>query len=401
MKISVSDINIKFSYFFILYLFWGYIIYNFLILFGMPSILGGYFGLLTVIGSLGYSLFFTKNMKKVISASYFFSFISLSCFIWALFITLLYINQPERTGAIFQSLTLLVSWYALFFSGFFLPLINFQKFLSISKILLILFLGYTIFYIQTTNLFMLPFTQGGDIEDENLANYQGIARNLLVIGLILIAYTESRIKNLIWSIILAFLLFMIGARSEFYVFVLLIIAYHSIIAIKIKSSFIIIITIILFSLGAFINYYQEISESRQLNILDISHDASWSMRQEMKQFAILQIKESPIFGNFGGHTEFYGPAGNSVGAYAHNALSAYVNYGLVFFILFIAMCYLTFIFSMIQLVKHPKDKEWVLSFLLTFMVAFLVTFSKPVFWQIIYFSWGVFLGVLYKKKYIK
>jgi hypothetical protein len=367
----------------------------------MPSILGGYFGLLTVIGSLGYSLFFTKNMKKVISASYFFSFISLSCFIWALFITLLYINQPERTGAIFQSLTLLVSWYALFFSGFFLPLINFQKFLSISKILLILFLGYTIFYIQTTNLFMLPFTQGGDIEDENLANYQGIARNLLVIGLILIAYTESRIKNLIWSIILAFLLFMIGARSEFYVFVLLIIAYHSIIAIKIKSSFIIIITIILFSLGAFINYYQEISESRQLNILDISHDASWSMRQEMKQFAILQIKESPIFGNFGGHTEFYGPAGNSVGAYAHNALSAYVNYGLVFFILFIAMCYLTFIFSMIQLVKHPKDKEWVLSFLLTFMVAFLVTFSKPVFWQIIYFSWGVFLGVLYKKKYIK
>lgn len=400
MKISIHEANVSFSKFFFVVLFWGYILYNFAILFGAPSFLGGYFGLATVLGAVVFSVLAKPTIINSFRASYFFTFLSLGSLLWVIAVTAISYLDSNASAARAQSLTLIVAWIALYCTGFYIVFAEKEKLRKLSIFLIFLFLGYTIYYISTNVAFMLPFVKGGEVDDDNLASYQGIARNLLIAGILITAYTKKRIHNLVLAIIISFILFMVGARSEFYAFVLLLLSYHFLSAYKVKSSFIVIILFAVFSTGLFINYYEKISESRQLNITSVSKDESWQMRQQMQDFSLKVIKDHPIFGQFGGHGYFSDANGQNVGSYSHNILSGYANYGLIFFILFAAMCYLSFIYSTLQFIKNPKDEDWIFAFLFTFLVAFLITFSKPVFWSIIYMAWGVFIGVLYKKKYL-
>jgi len=400
MKISIHEANVSFSKFFFVVLFWGYILYNFAILFGAPSFLGGYFGLATALGAVVFSILAKPTIINSFRASYFFTFLSLGSLLWVIAITAISYLDSNASAARAQSLTLIVAWIALYCTGFYIVFAEKEKLRKLSIFLIFLFLGYTIYYISTNVAFMLPFVKGGEVDDDNLASYQGIARNLLIAGILITAYTKKRIHNLVLAIIISFILFMVGARSEFYAFILLVLSYHFLSAYKVKSGFIVIVLFAVVSAGLFINYYEKIADSRQLNITSVSKDESWQLRQQMQDFSIQIIKDHPVFGQFGGHGYYGSTNGNNIGAYSHNALSGYTNYGLLFFILFIAMCYLSFIYSTLKFIKNPKDEDWAFAFLFTLLIAFLITLAKPVYWSVIYMSWGVFMGVLYKKKYL-
>lgn len=398
MKISLHEANVSFSKFFFVMLFWGYILYNFAILFGSPSFLGGYFGLATMLGAVVFSILAKPTIINSFKASLFFSILSLGALLCVIVVTATSYLGSNLSAARMQSLTLIVAWIALYCTGFYLVFSEKEKLRKLSIFLIYLFFGYAVYYVITNNAFMLPFVKGGEVDDENLASYQGIARNLLIIGILVIAYTTKRIPNLILAVVLSFILFLVGARSEFYAFILLVLSYHFLAAYKVKSSFTVITFFAVFSVGLFINYYEKIADSRQLNVAAISKDESWQMRQQMQDYAILQIKKNPILGDFGGHGYFSDATGQSVGTYSHNALSGYTNYGLLFFVLFIAMSYLSFIYSALQFIKNPQNEDWIFAFLFTFLMAFLVTFTKPVYWSVIYMAWGVFMGTLYKIK---
>lgn len=401
MKISLHEANVSFSKLFFVALFWGYILYNFAILFGMPSFLGGYFGLATALGAVVFSLLTKPTIVNSFKASLFFSVLSLGALLCVIVVTATSYLSSNLSAARMQSLTLIVAWIALYCAGFYLVFSEKEKIRKLSIFLIYLFFGYAIYYVITNNAFMLPFVKGGDVDDENLASYQGIARNLLIIGILVIAYTTKRSTNLILAVVLGFILFLVGARSEFYAFILLLLSYHFLSAYKVKSSFIVIVLFAVVSAGLFINYYEKIADSRQLNITSVSKDESWQLRQQMQDFSIQIIKDHPVFGQFGGHGYYGSASGNNIGAYSHNALSGYTNYGLLFFILFIAMCYLSFIYSTLKFINNPKDEDWAFAFLLTFLIAFCITFSKSVYWSPIYLAWGVFMGTIYKDKFIK
>lgn len=107
------------------------------------------------------------------------------------------------------------------------------------------------------------------------------------------------------------------------------------------------------------------------------------------------IYQNPILGNFGGHVR-----DGSVGEGAHNIYSAYSNYGLVFFILFISINLYIAIKSTAKVIKFPNNKEWGFVFLLSFSVVLLLFTGKSVFWIVPYLLWGVFLGIEYSEKNI-
>jgi hypothetical protein len=401
MKISTYHLNIKFSQLFFFGLFLGYILYNIFILFGLPSFLGGYFGGATLLGFIVFSLLLKSTIKNICKTSLFFSSLVIVSFLWVIIVTLVSILDGSNSQARMQSYTLLITWLPLFCTGFYIVLAEKEKLKKISVFLLILFSFYAVYHVISTSTYMLPFTKGGDVDDENFATYQGIARNLTIIGVFLTAYISSKLKNLACVLMLSALLFLVGARSEFYAYMLITLGYHALVAFKLKSSFLVILTFIVFSAGIAINYYEELQSSRQFNISDLSQDASWALRNEMKEYAIEQIKTHPILGNFGGHGYFDDTQGNSIGSYSHNILSGYQNYGLLFFLSYGAMCFFSFFYSLRKLIQAPKDSDWVFAFLLTFLTAFLIIFSKSVFWQVPYLAWGVFMGVLYKDKFIK
>ncbi|WP_262933928.1 hypothetical protein, partial [Acinetobacter baumannii] len=249
---------------------------------------------------------------------------------------------------------------------------------------------YIIYFIITEGRIMLDFGTSDDFDRDVVSGYQGIARSFLIIAIIVTVFLKNRINAILATLIFGFILFVVGARSEFYGFIAAVLLYHSIMSLKYKTSFIAIALLLSTSVFLGIYYFNELMESRQLQVLDLSHSSSWVAREDMKQFAIKQIIESPVFGEFGGHVKYH-----SIGTYAHNALSGYVNYGLLFFVLYTVTIFSMFINSLYALIKSPSSKEWTLSFMFSFIVLFLIITAKPVFWPITYLAIGIYLGAKY------
>ncbi|MES5690121.1 hypothetical protein U2E19_19545, partial [Acinetobacter baumannii] len=70
------------------------------------------------------------------------------------------------------------------------------------------------------------------------------------------------------TLIFGFILFVVGARSEFYGFIAAVLLYHSIMSLKYKTSFIAIALLLSTSVFLGIYYFNELMESRQLQVLD-------------------------------------------------------------------------------------------------------------------------------------
>lgn len=399
MKISLNTIfnfNIKLSTYLFFFIFWGYILYTFLLYFSLiPPFLGGYFGILSLITALLFLPSFYLTNKYCNHASKKINFLIQSSLFICIFYTSIFFFLDNNPLAIQQSVELIIFWLALFPLGFYLVFCEKTKIVYTSIFLGILFLGFVIFYFTTTNKYMLPFGTSL-VEDENISGYQGLARNILIIAFLAFSFSKS-FKLKIFSVLMfSTILFAIGSRSEFFAYLLALILYLILSSYKLKYN--LLTTIILISTLCFSTYwfYDFISNSRVFNITNIDQDNSWNGRNQLKEFAIQTLQKHFILGDFGSHITNTGNANK--GTYAHNILSGYVNYGIFFFIFTTLTCYITTIFSAYKIIINPNNNSWLFAFLLSFTVCFLVTVSKPIFWPIIYLSWGVFLGTLYIHK---
>lgn len=400
-KISLLGINKNIASIMFLLIFIGYVLYNTLLLYQfIPPFLGGYFGIVTTIAFLlmgAFSSFTLKNSLKYskLSLLAFFALIN------AIVATIASYFYSDISVAVYQSFLTIIFWIAFYCIGFYIPQFNIEKIRKICLFFVYLFFGYAVWYYITENSFMLPFVKGELVDTEELASYQGIARNLLIVATFIIAFSKSNIANLIHTIALFIILFMLGARSELVAFFLIVMAYHLIRSIKIKSSFIVATIIIVIVAFAAVLNYAELGESRQFAIFNASQDASWQQRNDRELFAINTIQKNPILGDFGAYLNQGGVGSQNVGGYAHNALSAYTEYGLLFFISYIIVIFGTLFSSLAYYIKDLRNPYWAFSFLMCLQVAFLIVFSKNVAWSITYLAWGVYFGTLYYHSKLK
>ncbi len=303
----------------------------------------------------------------------------LSLFIWlvawaSLWMAINFAARPQDP-AHEQLATTLLLWVPLFMLSMVIPLYS-DGFRNVLWISWIVILALAVSAVDASLLMAV-----GTVEEA--ASYQGLARSLMVTSSLLVASTDRKVMRWALAGVSIFGLFLIGARSELYGFL---VAYvFTEFLLNKRSVFGRGLFVGLLALGAALvaRNLNILGSSRQLEILDLSESTSWLAREYMQQVALSQIVDNPILGAYGGHWV------SGEGDYAHNALSVWVSLGLPGFVLYCALCVAATLAAVRALLRSPMSRVAQLATLMNVSTVLLVVLAKPLFWEMAAFAWGL------------
>lgn len=335
----------------------------------------------------------------------------------------LLLSESYITKASIQSVETIILWACLFFVGLLLPLESktLQRLFFISFVIILSYLAY--YSISTGSIVYVARKLYGNSTD--ISSYQGFARSVLIILLFLMAFIHSARMRAFYILGGIFVLFLLASRSEFYAFLalsftlciiwgirnpkyLLILLFASLELLILAKPVIAPQVKVLFPSKPANGAVEVIPSptpsetqrqekpavspnvNRQLQVLDLPSTKSWISRQYLQKVAVEQIMENPLIGKFGGHV-----TGNHTGRYAHNALSAWVTYGLVGFLLYISLAMYGFLVAAREVIlKQQATPIWAFAFTLNFVCLLLIIVSKSVYWPLPALAWGVLAQAL-------
>lgn len=226
-----------------------------------------------------------------------------------------------------------------------------------------------------------------------IASYQGFARSALVVTA-LIMVRLSGLKMILFALSAFVLLFLLGARTEFVGVALII--FMSFIAgrghLLAKACMLIFAAILSISLIA--HFSTLIYHSRIDNLFHLEKDASWQTRQLFGSYAEATIHSHWLLGAYGSEIQHGG-----MGSYAHNALSAWVSFGLLGFLLFVGLNLACVGYMLIVTIKSGLRTTGLVQFALVMAIYAVVcmTFAKSVSDPIFAVSWGATAAVVAKR----
>lgn len=129
---------------------------------------------------------------------------------------------------------------------------------------------------------------------------------------------------------------------------------------------------------------------RQAEVFNLSESGSFQARLELLYQGWPHIVASPFFGDYGGQMR-----DGRFGDYIHNVLSAWRQYGLAAFLLYVGLCtwaaWLTF---QQVILRGSKDPMWLLALLVAAYSCALIVATKSVFWPLPAFAWGLVMARL-------
>ncbi|WP_104204266.1 hypothetical protein [Billgrantia saliphila] len=376
-------------------LFPGFIVYHTLVAMGLiPALLGGLFGVVSVMMFLVYAALLPSQLHVLSVSTRGFALTALVFFVYVLAWGLA--NYGLQGGgvmraALIQTVETLVLWLVLFMMGYRLPLDS-PRLARAFWIAFALIAGYLLFHVATTGQWMFFARQMIEAEEgENISTYQGYARSALVMLVFLIAVAQRAIVRAGLIVIGAFVMFVLGARSELYAFLALtavLLMLWAGVSVKYMLTLLAVVAVLI---ALVVSQFESLAGSRQLQILDLSGNSSWLARQNLGQRAVSQILENPLLGRFGGHISSSGVTGG----YAHSMLSAWVNYGLLGFLLYVGLTANAFLGSAYRMVMlGDRAAWWVFAFAINFVSLLLIVLAKPVFWPLPALGWGAFANAL-------
>ena len=373
----------------------------------------------------------------------------------------LILNDDYITKASVQSLETLLFWSCLFLVGLLLPLDS--KFLRWSFLTSFLVIMLFLLYFSVSTDSISYYTRRIYGQTTDISSYQGFARSVLFTLLLLLALFNSFRARACFIIGGVFVLFMLISRSDFYAFLAVSTVLCVIYGIKQPKYLLLLllvsVEVVLLAVPDIAPRITAITEtrapekivpepdagtlpadgdttrtpapaapedtatpatgqtdtrpapdktaaplrlSRQFEVLDISSSKSWKGRFALQKKALGQIAENPLLGKFGGHvlTEDTGKfTKGHTGRYAHNALSAWVSYGLAGFLLYVSLtlfgCLVT---ARHVILKRVDEPLWTFAFTLNLVCLLLIIVSKPVFWPLPALGWGVLAQALISQK---
>lgn len=220
-------------------------------------------------------------------------------------------------------------------------------------------------------------------------DYQGAALSFLIVSLAAGYATKSiSIRWVQWIIALGGL-FLIGARSEFAA------GFFAIALIEIMRKknnmeiiFLVGFVFVFIVISAVILSTVDF-DGRMLGLLNFSEDQSVMERKKMNESAWATILDYPIFGDFAS----YAP-----GNYGHNILSAWVDLGIVGFILLLMLLIIPVIFIVFFRVRDCAG-VYVLAFSFLGMCLLMLIFAKSYFYQLIPIALGVYSRTINKIRF--
>ncbi len=382
----------------LLTLYPGYLLYHTLVALGLiPAFLGGMFGLMSVLLTALFLPLLPYLQRELLAATrgYGLAVVGLLGFVlvWSAAGVVTQGGAAMRVAAT-QSLETVVLWLVLFLVAYRLPLDEawLVRSMWIAFAVTVLYLAI---YVATTGKVMFFARSLGDANAEEVSTYQGYARSAMVMLVFLLAVTRSALKRAAIIGLGGFVMFLLGARSELYGFLILSMGLLGVWSGISARYLAIMMAILVLGIVTLATQFEAIAESRQLQVFDLSGDSSWQARQRLEQKAVEQLLAHPLIGDFGGHIG----VGGSDGGYAHNVLSAWVNYGLPGFALYLGLTLAALAGSAHRMIlARDLSSCWVLAFSMNAVCLLLMVIAKPVFWPLPALGWGCFANALVRHR---
>lgn len=258
--------------------------------------------------------------------------------------------------------------------------INFFSFCWASAFLLI-------FYLLGGNEFIIFSVDGAQELDREL-DYQGVAVAYSLLAIFGVNYIKNIIIRFLCWIISLCVLFLVDARSEFVLVLIVLFGLEFIFNRDRTISYILafqfgFLSILIYVLILFFGYDFEIN-SRMGGVIDISNDESMLARDYLNNFGYQSIKNNLVFGDFAS----YPP-----GQYMHNIFSAWVDLGFAGFFLLLLILMLCLIVAFRS--KITKERSIVLMLFVACVI--LLLFTKAYFYILLPVALGLFVGSYSKK----
>jgi hypothetical protein len=223
-----------------------------------------------------------------------------------------------------------------------------------------------------------------------IASYQGLARSGLVTSALIMVWLRGW-KSLAFGFGALVLLFLLGARTEF-VGILLIMLISILTGSARWPAKILALAIVAVLVASVIGKFATILEqSRIRHLLNLGEDTSWQARALFTSRAQETIRSHWLLGSYGSELEEGG-----IGTYAHNALSAWVSFGLVGFLFFVGINLTCFGYTLIAAVRTRFRTVGLVqfAFVMSAYAIICMTFAKSVDDPIFAVSWGATAALL-------
>ncbi len=379
----------RLSLIFFFLLFPGLFFYSSAVSAGLiPAVIGGGFGITASIAFLALLPLLFVNATKLrgrslLATTLFFTLIIYTVF-WLLAHYFLGSAYQKRLDVFFQVVTTVVAWLALFSIGYFWPPNLSKGYRSV----LVFCLGCIALIVLTNIDFRRLIFLFGVSDADGALSYQGLARSASMTGLVLLSVLRSIRVSFIIAVLLLTTVFFIGARSEL-VGVVAVLPFIAYLHFRRRPLAIVLVIFVvgMMMLGVVVYYFDQLSMSRQFQLMNISESSSAVARASLHNQALEAIKEAPLLGNFAGQVEQHG----SIGAYAHNILSAWRQFGVVGFVLYLYLMFSSFALS-VRLLKKRQGQEADLPRIagtLSLFSLILMLGAQSVFWVFPALAWGL------------
>ena len=371
-------------------LFPGFVIYHYGIRVGLwRDVFWGMFGVVaTIMAIVGTVMFLSRLVKGLRPFSVFQVMLMGSLvhmIVWTLVSGVLIQPNDFLGAALIEALATVLIWIAMLFIGLYLTTRpdNLKTLLLLSSWIVLICLGHA-FY--TFGFPEGPLFVFGGFDGIMQPNYQGVGRSLLVVGLILAFSAKPNTGGSLFILIgLVILMLSIGSRAHLVVVILLAFT-HLILLLMVKN------TRGLGLVGCFVMLVSAVAlvdlvlDTRAAEILDLSSSASWNERMIAFSRSIEVIAEHPVMGSFGYH--HWDKAG-----YAHNLLSAWTQYGLLGFLLFVSISIYALGLSFKGLVlTQGREPCWAVAFYFNCAAMILTIALEPIMMSVFpALAWGLTL----------
>ena len=369
-------------------LFPGFVLYHYFVSAGiMPPVVGGLFGPVCLLLAAVYLLLLPLNLRRLLQSASLYTVAVFGFILYVLLVTVAHYasyNLGFIAAAAEQSFGVIIFWIALFFLGFYLPVLS-PTLQWGSFVFAVAISGFLFHYVATTGSVFFYAAELYGVE-EGVSTYQGFARSSLGLWALLVVTARSELYR--WFMVISgiFALFVLGARSELFAFMALSLLLMMALGMRSVKALLLAVVASGVITALVISNLDALMESRQMQILDLRTSSSWNAREVLEAEAWEVIKSHPIWGSFGSHV-----TRGTIGSYAHNYLSAWENYGLIGVTAYLMLTIVACLMGAYHCFGGGSRFSiyWLLSFVMNTICLILIVFSKPVFWPLVALGWGL------------
>lgn len=229
------------------------------------------------------------------------------------------------------------------------------------------------------------------VDKGKFATYQGLAMSLLYFSLLIMPGFNNQLARLLVLVLCVFALYFVGARTEmvlallclFFFFVFRIGFFKTLIL----ASLAVVVIVFVVAFGVFTF---EVSGRYVVG----AEDASFRERLVLLDSGINAILGSPVLGDYLGQVRDY----SEQGAYIHNFLSVWQQYGLQAFLAYVFLCLISFYIALRDYSVIGDSPILELLFYLSMTSVVGVVFAKSVAWPMPALAWGVACSLASKRR---